>query len=60
MGRPGRFDVRPDLAPGEDELADIHLVGGYGLGARWSDGHATGIYVFESLRKLGEARNGHG
>ncbi len=55
MGRPGRFDVRPDLAPGEDELADINLVGLYGMGATWSDGHDTGIYTFEYLRALGDA-----
>jgi DUF971 family protein len=55
MGRPGRFDLRPDLAPGEDELADINLVGLYGMGARWGNGHDTGIYTFEYLRALGEA-----
>jgi DUF971 family protein len=54
MGRPGRFDLRPELSPGEDELADIHLVGSYALGARWGDGHSTGMYTFELLRRLGE------
>lgn len=55
MGRPGRFDVRPELRPGEDELADINLVGLYGMGATWNDGHDTGIYTFEYLRALGDA-----
>jgi DUF971 family protein len=54
MGRPGRFQLRPNLTPGEDELADISLVGLYGLNAVWADGHNTGIYTFESLRALGE------
>jgi DUF971 family protein len=54
MGRPGRFDVDPDLHHGEDELADINLVGLYGLGATWADGHSTGIYTFEHLRNLGD------
>lgn len=54
MGRPGRFATDPDLHPGEDELADITLVGMYGMGARWADGHSTGIYTFEHLRRLGE------
>lgn len=54
-GRPGRFDIRPDLRPGEDELADINLVGLYGLGVTWGDGHDTGIYTFEYLRALGDA-----
>lgn len=56
MGRPGRFDLDPDLKPGEDELADISLVGLYGLGAAWADGHNTGIYPFELLRRLGDAQ----
>lgn len=55
MGRPGRFASRPELDPGEDELADMHLVGAYGLGTRWRDGHSTGIYTFEALRALGDA-----
>lgn len=57
MGRPGRFDISPELAPGEDELADIHLVGGYAIGARWGNGHSTGMYTFELLRRLGEAHS---
>ena len=54
MGRPGRFDIRPQLDPGEDELADISLVGLYGLNTVWADGHNTGIYTYEALRELGE------
>lgn len=56
FGRPGRFAVKPQLDPGEDELADISLVGLYGLNAVWADGHNTGIYTFETLRALGEGR----
>ena len=54
MGLPGRFAGQPELATGEDELADIGLVGSYGLNAVWGDGHSTGIYTFERLRELGE------
>jgi prepilin-type processing-associated H-X9-DG protein len=43
------------LLAGEDELADISLVGAYGLNAVWADGHSTGIYTYERLRELGEA-----
>ena len=53
MGSPGRFGIDPDLRPGEDELADIALVGNYGLKVIWADGHDTGIYRFEQLRQLG-------
>ena len=31
------------------ELSDAHLVGAWGLGITWGDGHATGIYPFSSL-----------
>ena len=60
MGRPGRFDDDPQLRPGEDELADIHLVGGYAVGARFADGHSTGIYTFELLRRLGDGQSAPG
>ena len=53
-GYRGRFADDPELHPGEDELADIKLVGAYGLNAMWADGHDTGIYTFEHLRRLGE------
>jgi DUF971 family protein len=54
LGYAGRFAGDPELRPGEDELADISLVGAYGLNAVWADGHNTGIYTFETLRRLGE------
>jgi DUF971 family protein len=54
-GFAGRFASDPDLRPGEDELADISLVGAYGLNTVWADGHNTGIYTFTRLRELGEA-----
>ena len=59
MGMPGRFAAQPRLRPGEDELADIALVGAYGLNAVWADGHSTGIYTFERLRELGERAAAH-
>jgi len=31
---------------------DVQPVGNYALNFRWSDGHSTGIYTFEYLRKL--------
>ena len=54
LGSAGRFARDPDLHAGEDDLADIALVGAYGLSAVWADGHNTGIYTFERLRYLGE------
>ncbi len=37
------FDVYP---------AAVRWVGRYALGFEWSDGHTTGIYTFELLRRL--------
>ena len=53
-GYAGRFATDPELHPGEEELADISLVGAYGLNAVWADGHSTGIYTFDQLRRLGD------
>ncbi len=41
--------VHPDVYP-----QAIHYVGRYALQFEWSDGHSTGIYPFDYLRKLGE------
>ena len=36
------------------ELAGFDVVGGYALQPRWRDGHGTGIYSFQYLRRLAE------
>jgi DUF971 family protein len=35
------------------ELRAWQLIGGYSLQPTWADGHATGLYTFRYLRKLG-------
>lgn len=37
------------------QLVGFDWVGGYALQPRWADGHATGIYSFTYLRRLGQA-----
>jgi ATP-binding protein involved in chromosome partitioning len=32
-------------------VADMHLVGNYGVGIHFSDGHTTGIFRFRELRR---------
>jgi DUF971 family protein len=46
--------VRPivELGPKAFELIKIDTVGGYALQFGWGDGHATGLYSFEYLRRL--------
>ena len=46
--------MRPNVNYSENsfELAGFDLVGGYALQPRWRDGHGTGIYSFQYLRRL--------
>lgn len=41
------------------EVAGIQPVGGYAVQINWKDGHSTGIYTYEYLKKLaGDEGNG--
>jgi len=40
------------------QLVGFDLVGGYALQPRWADGHGTGIYSFQYLRRLAQASEG--
>jgi DUF971 family protein len=42
----------PEYTSRSFELAGWEFVGGYGLQPRWGDGHSTGIYSFQHLRRL--------
>jgi ATP-binding protein involved in chromosome partitioning len=53
LGEPGKLDRAETLAPDEERLRDVWLVGQYALGIGFESGHATGIYTFELLRRLG-------
>ncbi len=46
--------VRPDVnyTPSSFELTGWQVVGGYALQPRWADGHNTGLYSFQYLRRL--------
>ncbi|MEZ4227400.1 MAG: DUF971 domain-containing protein [Polyangiaceae bacterium] len=49
------FQEPPNL-----ELREIAKVGNYALGLTWGDGHASGIYSFRLLRRLGDLIDLHG
>ena len=36
------------------EVVDVIPVGRYAIQIRWGDGHDTGIYTYDSLRRMGE------
>jgi len=45
----------PTYQPESFRIRSIEPVGGYALQPVWGDGHSTGIYTFDLLRRLGEA-----
>jgi DUF971 family protein len=42
--------IRPDLT-----LEGMETVGGYAVRLAWSDGHGSGLYTWETLRRLAES-----
>ena len=44
------------LAPNAFELVKISSVGGYAIQPAWADGHNTGIYSYEYLRRVAAAK----
>jgi DUF971 family protein len=45
---------RPNVSytPASFDLVGWQVVGGYALQPRWADGHETGLYSFQYLRRL--------
>ena len=54
----GNLYKNPDrpLAPNAFELVRITRVGGYAVQPVWADGHDSGIYSFEYLRRVAEQK----
>jgi DUF971 family protein len=48
--------IRPNVSYSGNsfELAGFEIVGGYAIQPRWADGHTTGIYSFQYLRRLSQ------
>jgi DUF971 family protein len=49
---PGVLDQTTTLTPRQTEMADLRVVGRYGLTPVWADGHQTGIYTYRALRAM--------
>ncbi|MHB8573264.1 MAG: gamma-butyrobetaine hydroxylase-like domain-containing protein [Candidatus Dormibacteria bacterium] len=52
--RLGEVEQRPadlELHPAQVRLRDVNPVGNYAISLRWGDGHFTGIYTFQHLRR---------
>ena len=50
-GQPGWLDSNPTLSDQQLELTDVALVGHYAIQPTWADGHSSGFYSFEHLRR---------
>jgi DUF971 family protein len=50
----GQLHKGPDqpLSPRSFQLARLELVGGYAVQPLWADGHQSGIFSFDYLRRL--------
>lgn len=44
--------IAPGSVPKDLKLAKAEVVGNYALGFQFGDGHATGIYTFQTLRSI--------
>lgn len=44
--------LKPKLSSNAYQVNDAHLVGNYALQLAWADGHDTGIYTWDMLRRL--------
>ncbi len=46
--------IRPEVSYSDNsfDLAGFQIVGGYALQPVWADGHNTGIYSFQYLRRI--------
>ncbi len=44
----------PATIPADITIEKMEQVGGYAIRIHWSDGHNSGLYTWERLRKLGE------
>lgn len=50
----GKRTLTPAMVPADVYPVAIHYVGRYAIRFDWSDGHTTGIYPFDYLRRLSD------
>ena len=53
----GKLHKAPDkaLPPTAFELVRITMVGGYAIQPEWADGHASGLFSFDYLKRAADA-----
>ena len=50
-GQPGWLNTNPTLTTEQTQLVGMRLIGQYALAPTWGDGHDTGYYTFDALRR---------
>ena len=50
-------EKKNEETPGMYQIKNIETVGGYAIAITWKDGHDTGIYSWEYLKKLEANQN---
>lgn len=56
----GERMLTPGMVPQDVHPLAIHYVGRYALRFEWSDGHGTGLYPFDYLRRLADEADDEG
>ena len=54
LGQLHKGPQRP-LPPTAFELKEVAMVGGYAIQPTWRDGHASGLFSFDYLKRLADA-----
>ena len=54
MGNVYRAPDKPH-APNAFQVTRVGMVGGYAVQPLWADGHGTGLYTFDYLRRVADA-----
>ena len=52
-----RPEKKSEESPGMYKIKNIETVGGYAIQISWGDGHNTGIYTWDYLKKLSTSEN---
>ncbi len=52
-----RPEKKSEESPGMYKIKNIETVGGYAIQISWGDGHNTGIYTWDYLKKLFTSEN---
>jgi DUF971 family protein len=55
----GNLYKNPDrpLSPKAFQLQKLTMVGGYAIQPHWGDGHASGMFAFDYLKRVAEAQD---